>query len=118
MGKRILVIDDEVMVLDAIKLILEDLGYEMHVFSDPVEGEKAAVEEDYDLHLLDLRMPGKNGAELTAAIKAAKPSARVLIMTAYPTDPLAAKALDAGAFSLLKKPFEIAKIIDILGDSG
>ena len=117
MGKKILVVDDEVIILEVIQVILEDMGYEVHVFSDPVEGEKAAVADDYDLILLDLRMPGKNGVELTTAIMEARPNAKILIITAFPTDPLAAEAMDAGALSLLKKPFEIAKIVDILGDS-
>jgi len=116
MGKRILAIDDEEMILDAMKLILEDMGYEMDVFSDPVEGEKAALEKDYDLILLDLRMPQKNGAELTESIKQAKPDCRILIITAYPNDPLAERALKAGASSLLKKPFEIAKIVDLVAN--
>ena len=112
-----LVVDYEVIILEVIQVILEDMGYEVHVFSDPVEGEKAAVAGDYDLILLDVRMPGKNGAELTAAIMEARPDAKILIITAFPTDPLAAEAMDAGALALLKKPFEIAKIVDFLGDS-
>ena len=117
MGKRILIVDDEVIILEAIQLILEDIGFDVDIFSDPVEGEKAAVADDYDLILLDVRMPGKNGAELTVAIRKAKPNAKILVITAFPTDPLAVEALQAGALSLLKKPFEIAKIVDILGDS-
>jgi len=43
-----------------------------------------------------------------------KPDARILILTGHPTDPLAKKALEAGARSLVKKPFEIGKILDFL----
>jgi CheY-like chemotaxis protein len=74
------------------------------------------MKDDFDLILLDLRMPGKNGAQLTESIKKAKPEAKILLITAYPTDPLASQALQAGAHSLLKKPFEIAKIMDFLGE--
>ena len=112
MAKNILVIDDETMILDAITLILEDMGHEVTVCSDSAEGERAAVAGDFDLILTDLRMPGRNGAEITETILKQKPKARILIITAYPTDQLAGKALDAGAFALLKKPFEIAKILD------
>jgi FixJ family two-component response regulator len=56
----------------------------------------------------------KNGAEITEAILAKKPSARILVITAYPNDPLAQRAMGAGAIGLLKKPFEIAKILDFL----
>ncbi|RKX96263.1 MAG: response regulator [Spirochaetes bacterium] len=114
MKKRILVIDDEEMILNAIKLILEDMGYSVNCFSNSEEGEKEAIANDYDLIILDLRMPKKNGAEITKSIIEKKPNAKILILTAYPTDPLAKKALDSGAKSLLKKPFEISKILDFI----
>lgn len=114
MAKRILAIDDESMILDAVKLILEDMGYEVHAYSRSAEGEAAALAEDFDLILLDLRMPERNGAQLTESIMKAKPNAKILLITAYPTDPLASQALRAGAHALVKKPFEIAKIVDFL----
>ena len=112
--KRILVIDDEAMIADVIKVILEDMGYSVTGFQSSREGEKEAIEGDYDLIMIDLRMPDKNGAEVTESIMKARPDAKVLIITAYPTDPLAKQALDAGASSLLKKPFEVAKVLDFL----
>lgn len=116
MAKTVLIIDDEVMVLDALKVILEDLGYSVEGYSDPVAGEEAAIAGDYDLVLSDLRMPGKNGAEVVKAILAKKPKARVLVITAFPSDPLAEKALGYGALGLVRKPFEISKIIEYLDD--
>ena len=114
--KSILVIDDETMILDAIKVIFEDMGYTVKVFSDSQAGMEEAMRNDYDLVLVDVRMPGMNGAEVTESIRKAKDSAKVLIITAHPTDPLAARAIQAGALGLLKKPFEIAKILDFLKD--
>lgn len=112
--KKILVIDDEAMIIDVMKVILEDMGYSVTGFQDSREGEKEAIENDYDLIVVDIRMPEKNGAEVTKSILKAKPESKILIITAYPTDPLAKQALDAGALSLLKKPFEVGKIIDFL----
>jgi len=114
--KSILVIDDETMVLDAIKIIFDDMGYAVKVFSNSQAGMEEALRNDYDLILVDVRMPGMNGAEVTEGIRRGKPGARILIITGYPGDPLAARALQAGAFGLLKKPFEIAKILDFLKD--
>jgi CheY-like chemotaxis protein len=102
MAKSILVIDDETLILDAIKIIFEDMGYEVETVSD------------FDLILTDIRMPGRNGAEITEAVLAKKPKARILCITAYPNDPVAERAVNAGAVGLLKKPFEIAKILDFL----
>jgi len=114
--KNILVIDDETMILDAIKIIFEDMGYQVKVFSESQAGMEEALRNDYDLILVDVRMPGMNGAEVTEGIRKNKAGAKILIITAYPNDPLAVRALHAGAFGLLKKPFEIAKILDFLKD--
>ena len=114
MGKKILVIDDEQLILDAIETILGDMGYDVATFSTPIDGEKEALKNDYDLVLIDIRMPDRNGAEVTEAVLKAKPDAKILILTAHPTHPLAKKALDAGAKALLKKPFEISKVLEFL----
>lgn len=112
--KSILVIDDEVMILDAIKIIFEDMGYEVVIASDPVKGTEEALSRDFDLILTDIRMPVRNGAEITEAVLAKKPKARILCITAHPNDPLVVRAIKAGAVGLLNKPFEIAKILDFL----
>jgi DNA-binding NtrC family response regulator len=113
-GKRILVIDDEEMILDAIKIIFEDMGYSVQTTSDPVKGTEDALASDYDLVLTDIRMPSRNGAEIVEAVLEKKPATRILVITAYPNDPLAERAIKAGAVGLLRKPFEIAKILDFL----
>lgn len=114
MKKRLLVIDDEVPILEALKTILEDMGYEVVVYNKSSEGEEAAIEEDFDLILIDMRMPEKNGSEVTKAIMSKKPGSNIMIITAFPGDPIVREALDAGAKGVLKKPFEIGKIIDFL----
>jgi CheY-like chemotaxis protein len=115
MAKKILVIDDEVMILDAIRIIFEDLGIEVRTTPDPAAGAKDAAETAYDLVLTDLRMPVMNGAEIVEQVRARRPDARILVITGYPNDPLVERALTAGAIGLLRKPFEIAAILEWLG---
>ncbi len=114
MAKSILAIDDEEMILDAIKIIFEDMGYSVDTTSDPVKGTEDALAKDYDLVLTDIRMPARNGAEVVEAVLQKKPGTRILVITAYPNDPLAERAIKAGAVGLLRKPFEIAKILEFL----
>ena len=114
MEKRVLIIDDDPVILDAVKTILEDMGYQVDGYTSSPEGEQAALAEEYDLILMDLRMPEKDGAAVTASILAKKPAVKILLITGHPTDPLARRALDAGAKGLLKKPFEIGKVLDFL----
>jgi DNA-binding NtrC family response regulator len=109
-----LVIDDDTLVLDAMKVIFEDMGYVVQTTPDPIQGTEVATAQAFDLIVTDIRMPARNGAEITEAVRAKKPKAKILVITAYPTDPLAVRAINAGAVGLLKKPFEIAKILDFL----
>jgi CheY-like chemotaxis protein len=106
----VLIVDDEPMVADVVSTMLTSYGHSVSVRTNPSEALEL-LEERYDLYLFDLRMPDPNGADLTEAVLKAHPNARVLIMTAFPGDPLAARALRAGAAALVKKPFEIGKIL-------
>jgi len=109
-----LIVDDEAAILDAVKVLLSKLGIELSTHSDPSEGQKAAIAEDFNLIVLDLWLGTMNGAELTANIRQSKPEAKILIMTGDPSDPLAQKALHAGAIGLLKKPFHMKELLDWL----
>ncbi len=113
-GKRILVIDDEVTVLDALQMILGELGHSVDTTSDPFEGERKALENEYDLIITDLRMEGKTGDEIVKSVLSKKKDARILVITAYSTEPMAQAALKAGALALVRKPFEISKILSFL----
>jgi CheY-like chemotaxis protein len=114
MGKRILAIDDEALILTAIKVIFEEMGHTVDTACDPVEGIGQALANDYDLILLDMRMPMRNGAEVVEEVRGKKPGARFLVLTGYPNDPLVERAMKAGAIGALRKPFEIAKILEHL----
>lgn len=112
--KRILMIDDEEPILEVVQTILGDMGYHVDTRSDAAEGLRVALSDEYDLILVDIRMPGMNGAEITEKVVAEKRAARILIVTGFPGDPVARRALEAGAVGLMSKPFEIAKIVDII----
>lgn len=113
--KRLLMIDDEKEILDVVKTIIEDMGYIVDCYDVPEEGLSAALANSYDLIVTDIRMPGMNGAEITEKIRAEKEDAVILLLTGYPGDPVARRALEAGAVGLMRKPFEVAKIVDFLG---
>ena len=102
MKQKILIIDDEVPILEAVKTILDDMGYEVTTFSSSIEGESAALSSEFDLILIDMRMPVKNGAEVTKSIIDEKSDANIMIITAFPRDPIVREALDAGAKGVIK----------------
>ena len=116
MNKRILLLDDDELILESFQLIFTDLGFHVTTRSDSGEGVETALAEDFDLVVCDLRMPGLNGAEAIAKMLAVKPQLVVYLITAAPGDPIVQRALDAGAKGLMKKPFEVAKVLDLLRD--
>lgn len=103
-------------MLDAMKIIFEELGYDVVVRADAAEGLAEAAAAPFDLVLVDVRMPGKNGADLTERILRQRPGTRVLAVMSSPDDPLAARALKSGAVGLVQQPFEIARMLSFLKD--
>lgn len=110
---RVLVVDDESMVLDVLETMLSQYGHEVVSTTQSAEA-LTMIDEPFDLFLFDLRMPDPTGADLAEAVRARHPDATVLVMTGYPGDPLAARALRSGVNALVKKPFEIGKILSYL----
>lgn len=114
MSKRLFLLDDDSLILESFEMIFSDFGFEVTTCGDSALGVELAGQKDFDLILSDIRMPGLNGAQAIRAIKALKPQARVYVLTAYPGDPLVQEALEAGAAGVMKKPFEIGLILDLL----
>ncbi len=110
----VLLVDDESMVVDVLQTMLTSYGHEVVSTTEPEEAAGIIAERSFDLYLFDLRMPEPSGAELAETVLGESPEAKVLIMTAYPGDPLAARAMRAGAAALVRKPFEIGKILSFL----
>lgn len=116
MAKKILMIDDDELIRESMEMIFSDFGIDVKTCGDPAQGVTMAIESDFDLILCDMRMPGLNGAQTVAMILEAKPLARIMVLTAFPGDPLVQKAMALGAIGLMKKPFEVAKMLDLLRD--
>lgn len=112
--RKILIIDDTVMLVGAIDLMMTELGYQVDGVSDSLMGERQALQEDYDLIAVDLKMPYKNGAEIVESIIKNKPEARVVVMTGYPDDPMVDRSLKAGALAMIPKPFKVSCLVDYL----
>ncbi len=110
MPKRILVADDEESMRFVLKSSLQRKGYEVVCASDGLEAETLIDRESYDLILLDIRMPGKDGFELLEKIRKKPFPPAVIIMTAQDTMKNAITAMKKGAFDYLVKPFDIDEL--------
>ncbi|HET9449789.1 MAG TPA: sigma 54-interacting transcriptional regulator, partial [Aggregicoccus sp.] len=103
---KILVVDDDTVVLKAVTQILQREGYQVVPIDDAVEGLTAAKDPSVDVAILDINMPHLSGMDLLKAIKSARPEVEVVMMTAYATVETAVEAVKAGAYDYLTKPFE------------
>jgi DNA-binding NtrC family response regulator len=102
---RILIVDDEAVVRDSLGDWFRDEGYEV----DTADSAKVALEKlahaNWDIFLLDIRMPGTDGLELQRKLKQAHPDATIIIMTAYASVESAVEAMKQGAYDYIIKPF-------------
>ncbi len=103
---RILVVDDEAIVVESLAEWFKQDGYEVGTARSGKEALRAIAEEEYDIALLDIKMPGMDGIELQSKIAAQKPDLTMIIMTAYASVDSAVKALKAGAYDYITKPFD------------
>ena len=103
---RILVVDDEWAMQEALRDWLKEDGYEVGLASSGEEAIVQAKQKNWEVILLDLKMPGMDGLAALKKLKEVNPEAEILMMTAYATVDTAVKAMKEGAFDYLVKPFD------------
>jgi signal transduction histidine kinase/CheY-like chemotaxis protein len=115
-GERIMLVDDEIPLLDAMSQMLRRLGYEPEAFSDPRAAARAfEVRPDaYDLVLTDAAMPEMTGPVLARAVAAKRPGIPVLIVTGRAEDGLMEEATRAGVAEVVLKPLALAQLASLL----
>ena len=109
-GERILVVDDEFLLRDSIRIVLEKEGYEVFTAAD---GEEAMEQLEAGLPqvvISDIKMPKTDGIELLKTIKSEHPEVEVVMLTGYPTIEAAVNAIKLGAYDYVTKPFKISSL--------
>jgi two-component system NtrC family sensor kinase len=101
---KLLVIDDDESIRKVLTVTLRDGGYEVLTAEDGKEGLEIFAEEQPDIILCDLRMPGKDGISVLKEIKARDPDKEVIVISAYADMDLAIKALQLKASDFITKP--------------
>ena len=105
MSQRVLIIDDEDHVRQMMRLALETSGYEVGEAPDGSEGLKIYGDgSGWNAVVLDQRMPGMDGLETLRRLRAANPSTRIIMATAYASIELAVDAMKLGASDFVRKP--------------
>ena len=117
---RVLVADDQQDIIDALKLLLADEGYEVTPARSPAEALERLEAADCDLAILDLNYTrdttsGQEGFDLIERIRSLDPTLPVLVMTAWSSVPGAVEAMRRGARDYIEKPWDDEKLLAAVG---
>ena len=110
-GQHILVADDDVAIRLMLKTFLEDEGYTVSEAATGEDALEALKSGQYQLVLLDMRLPGMTGIDVLKQIKDKQGEVPVIIMTAHGSPNIAIQASSLGAYSYITKPFELDDVL-------
>jgi signal transduction histidine kinase/CheY-like chemotaxis protein len=107
---KIIVVDDEEIVLSLVRDALEDAGYEIELAGNSLQALQKMEREYFDFVLTDIRMPEIDGIELARRARELNPNIGVIFMTGYANLNTAKDAIKEGAYDYIMKPFELNEI--------
>ncbi len=114
MAEKMLIIDDEEIVLKSCRKIFEAEGFDVVTTTNPQEGLQLASDSSFDVILVDWMMPGFDGMDVVEEIDRRSPNSAVVMISGYPTVGRATEAMKRGAMDYVAKPFkpeEIAMVV-------
>ena len=114
-GPAVLVVDDEAGMRDTLVAILEHHGYRVWSAPDGETAFSAIQERAFDVLVMDIRMPGRDGVSVLEEI--GRPPPRVILMTAYAAEDRLRAAADAYVFAVLSKPFEMGRMLSLVAQA-
>ncbi len=109
--KRILVVEDDAAIRRGLVDAFTAAGYVPMAVASGIDGEERALCGQFDLVLLDLILPGRDGREVLAAIRAAKPTLPVIVLTACGGEDERVDGLATGADDYVVKPFSVRELL-------
>ena len=120
-GKRVLLIDDEELVVRSVKKLFEKTGFEVLVARSGEEGIAVADTQDVDFVICDVRMPGKSGIETIQAIKEGKMARKkgmppFIFLTGYADNDLEREEEGLRPAGIVYKPFDAFKLLELVKD--
>jgi len=108
---RILIVEDEAGIARFLERALESEGFATRVATDGDEGERLALTGDFDLVLLDVMLPRRNGQDVLAEIRRRRPQVPVIMLTALGEKEDVIAGLDLGADDYVTKPFDLDELL-------
>jgi nitrogen regulation protein NR(I) len=108
--ERILIVDDDSSMRYSLNRMLEGRGLGVSLAKNGIEALERFAQDQPDLVVMDIKMPGRSGLEVLREIKERDPKALVILMTAFGTTETAIEAMKFGAFDYILKPFDIPQM--------
>ena len=113
MKGNVLVVDDEQIVLKSCERVLVPEGYGVNTASSAEEAIGLLDKNTYDLIITDLKMPGMNGLEFMAKVRAKDPNINFVVITGYPSQESIKESLNLRIIDYLPKPFSPALLVEV-----
>src|SRR6201993_72690 len=107
----VLIIDDEAGIRESLQTLLELEGYDVETAATGQQGLNRLGQRTFDLILLDLALPDRNGLDILAELRAQDPGVSVIMITAYGTVENAVRAMQSGAANFVQKPWDNEKLL-------
>jgi len=117
MATVLALVGDEVSLLN-LQEILETFGHALVGVSDPDEVLGQVANRAFDLHLIDIHIDKMDPVALVRRILESRPDARIAAIAAHPKDALTKAVVEAGAQTLMRKPYEVGQILHLLDRTG
>jgi DNA-binding NtrC family response regulator len=111
---KILIIDDDELILNALSNLLHHAGHELFITADGPRSIVLFGEHRPDVTILDLGLPTTSGLDVLTSIRQIDPTAKVIMISGYTAPKVLAEAKEKGAFAFLEKPFEIKTLINLI----
>lgn len=110
--RKLLVVDDDEDFAESLAHLLEEAGHHVVIAHSGDEAIERCRDVAFDVALMDVRMPGKNGVESLREIRAIRPHQRAIMMTGYALPELMEQAVADGAWQVLSKPLDLEQLLD------
>jgi DNA-binding NtrC family response regulator len=114
---KILIVDDEPVVCKGCERTLVEEGYEVRTSLNGKDGIELLQDEEFDIVITDLKMPGISGMQILVHIKENYPDIQVIIITGYSTIENAIESIKKGAFDYISKPFTPEELVSVVREA-
>lgn len=112
--RRILVVDDERSVIDSLRLILTEAGFEVLTAENVAQANASISSNTLDLVITDLRLPDGNGIDVLTHAKFEAPDTEVILMTAHGSIDITIEAIKRGAYYYIEKPYTPERLVGLV----